>query len=55
MHILMARAEVMKRVSMTSRQCGQPDAIGKIAVLLASDETYWITGQLLQAAGGVTL
>jgi 3-oxoacyl-[acyl-carrier protein] reductase len=34
---------------------GQPDDIGKIAVFLASDEAYWITGQLIQAAGGVTL
>lgn len=36
-------------------RAGQPDDIGKIAVLLASDEAYWITGQLIQAAGGVTL
>lgn len=36
-------------------RAGQPDDIGKIAVLLASDESYWITGQLIQAAGGVTL
>jgi 3-oxoacyl-[acyl-carrier protein] reductase len=34
---------------------GQPDDIGKVAVFLASDESYWITGQLIQAAGGVTL
>jgi 3-oxoacyl-[acyl-carrier protein] reductase len=36
-------------------RAGQPDDIGKIAVFLASDESYWITGQLIQAAGGVTL
>lgn len=36
-------------------RAGTPDDIGKIAVLLASDESYWITGQLIQAAGGVTL
>ena len=34
---------------------GQPDDIGKIAVFLASDEAYWITGQRIQAAGGFTL
>jgi 3-oxoacyl-[acyl-carrier protein] reductase len=34
---------------------GRPDDIGKIAVFLASDESYWITGQLIQAAGGVTI
>lgn len=36
-------------------RAGRPDDIGKVAVFLASDESYWITGQLLQAAGGVTL
>lgn len=36
-------------------RAGKPDDIGKIAVFLASDESYWITGQLIQAAGGVTL
>ena len=36
-------------------RAGQPDDIGKIAVFLASDEAYWITGQLIQATGGVTL
>ena len=28
-------------------RAGQPDDIGKIAVLLASDETCWITGRLI--------
>ena len=36
-------------------RAGRPDDIAKIAVFLASDESYWITGQLIQAAGGVTL
>ncbi len=36
-------------------RAGRPDDIGKIVVFLASDESYWITGQLIQAAGGVTL
>jgi 3-oxoacyl-[acyl-carrier protein] reductase len=36
-------------------RAGQPDDIGKAAVFLASDESYWITGQLIQAAGGVTI
>jgi 3-oxoacyl-[acyl-carrier protein] reductase len=36
-------------------RAGQPADIGKVAVFLASDESYWITGQLIQAAGGVTI
>ena len=36
-------------------RAGQPDDIGKVVVFLASDESYWITGQLIQAAGGMTL
>lgn len=36
-------------------RAGTPDDIAKIAVFLASDESYWVTGQLIQAAGGVTL
>jgi 3-oxoacyl-[acyl-carrier protein] reductase len=36
-------------------RAGKPGDIGKVAVFLASDESYWITGQLIQAAGGVTL
>jgi 3-oxoacyl-[acyl-carrier protein] reductase len=36
-------------------RAGTPDDIAKVAVFLASDESYWVTGQLIQAAGGVTL
>ena len=36
-------------------RAGTPDDIGRLAVFLASDEAYWITGQVIQAAGGVTL
>jgi 3-oxoacyl-[acyl-carrier protein] reductase len=36
-------------------RAGTPDDIAQIAVFLASDESYWVTGQLIQAAGGVTL
>lgn len=36
-------------------RAGLPDDIGKVAVFLASDESYWITGQLIQAAGGITI
>lgn len=36
-------------------RAGQPDDIAKIAVFLASDESYWVTGQIIQAAGGITL
>jgi 3-oxoacyl-[acyl-carrier protein] reductase len=31
---------------------GQPDDIGKIAVFLASEDSGWVTGQVLEAAGG---
>lgn len=36
-------------------RAGQPEDIGKIVALLASDESYWVTGQLIHAAGGTTL
>ncbi len=31
---------------------GQPDDIGKVAAFLASDDAGWVTGQILQVAGG---
>lgn len=31
---------------------GQPDDIGKVAVFLASEDSGWVTGQVLAAAGG---
>jgi len=31
---------------------GQPDDIARIAVFLASDDSAWITGERLAAAGG---
>jgi 3-oxoacyl-[acyl-carrier protein] reductase len=34
---------------------GQPSDIGKVAVFLASDDSFWVTGQLLNAAGGSTM
>ena len=34
---------------------GQPDDIGKVAVFLASDDSYWVTGSLLNAGGGATM
>ena len=34
---------------------GQPKDIANIAVFLASDESYWITGQHIIASGGVTM
>ena len=32
---------------------GQPQDIGSIAVFLASDDSYWLTGEKLYAGGGV--
>ena len=34
---------------------GQPEDIGKVAVFLASDDSYWITGQRINAGGGATM
>jgi 3-oxoacyl-[acyl-carrier protein] reductase len=31
---------------------GQPDDIGKIAVFLASEQSGWLTGERIVAAGG---
>jgi 3-oxoacyl-[acyl-carrier protein] reductase len=31
---------------------GQPDDVGKIAVFLASDQSGWVTGERIEAAGG---
>jgi 3-oxoacyl-[acyl-carrier protein] reductase len=36
-------------------RAGHPSDIGKLAVFLASDESYWITGQIIVAAGGLTI
>ena len=33
---------------------GEPDDIGRIAVFLASQDSYWVNGQRLLAAGGQT-
>ena len=32
---------------------GQPDDIAKVAVFLASDDSGWLTGERLQASGGL--
>jgi 3-oxoacyl-[acyl-carrier protein] reductase len=34
---------------------GQPDDIAKIVVFLASDDSYWVNGQQIAAAGGQTM
>ena len=34
---------------------GQPGDIASIAAFLASDESYWLTGQTIQASGGARL
>lgn len=34
---------------------GQPQDISRIAVFLASDDSYWLSGQALRAAGGHTI
>ena len=34
---------------------GQPKDIADIAAFLASDDSYWVTGQLIMASGGARL
>jgi 3-oxoacyl-[acyl-carrier protein] reductase len=34
---------------------GQPEDIGRIVAFLASDDSYWLNGQILTAAGGMTI
>jgi 3-oxoacyl-[acyl-carrier protein] reductase len=36
-------------------RAGLPEDIGKVAVFLASDQSYWINGQVIVAAGGLTI
>ena len=37
------------------KRIGQPQDIAKVALFLASDDSFWITGQRLQVAGGMTM
>jgi 3-oxoacyl-[acyl-carrier protein] reductase len=34
---------------------GQPEDIGRIAAFLASDDSYWLNGEIVNAAGGMTI
>jgi 3-oxoacyl-[acyl-carrier protein] reductase len=34
---------------------GKPEDIAKVAAFLASDDAGWITGEVIQAGGGVRL
>ena len=36
-------------------RAGQPDDIGKVVTMLASNESFWLTGQIIQATGGLTI
>jgi 3-oxoacyl-[acyl-carrier protein] reductase len=36
-------------------RAGRPQDIGRIAAFLASDDAFWITGQLIYATGGLTM
>ena len=36
-------------------RAGQPDDIGRVVVGLVSDDMAWITGQIIQAGGGLTI
>jgi 3-oxoacyl-[acyl-carrier protein] reductase len=36
-------------------RAGVPRDIGRLAVVLASDDAYWMNGQLVNAAGGMTM
>ena len=35
------------------RRMGKPEDIGKLAVFLASDDSSWITGELIRSSGGL--
>lgn len=34
---------------------GQPEDIGRIAAFLVSDDSYWLNGEIVNAAGGMTI
>jgi 3-oxoacyl-[acyl-carrier protein] reductase len=36
-------------------RAGRPEDIGRVAAFLASDDAFWITGQLIYATGGLTM
>jgi 3-oxoacyl-[acyl-carrier protein] reductase len=36
-------------------RAGQPEDIGRVAAFLASDDAFWVTGQLIYATGGLTM
>jgi 3-oxoacyl-[acyl-carrier protein] reductase len=36
-------------------RAGQPQDIGRVAAFLASDDAFWVTGQLIYATGGLTM
>jgi 3-oxoacyl-[acyl-carrier protein] reductase len=36
-------------------RAGQPADIGRVAAFLASDDSFWVTGQLIYATGGLTM
>jgi 3-oxoacyl-[acyl-carrier protein] reductase len=36
-------------------RAGQPQDIGRVAVFLASDDAFWVTGQHIYASGGLTM
>jgi 3-oxoacyl-[acyl-carrier protein] reductase len=35
-------------------RAGRPEDIGRVAAFLASDDAFWVTGQMIYAAGGLT-
>jgi 3-oxoacyl-[acyl-carrier protein] reductase len=49
-----AESDFRKAVESTTPlgRIGQPDDIAKAAVFLASDDSAWITGETILAAGG---
>ena len=44
-----------RQLYLFSSRIGQPGDIATIAAFLASDESYWVTGQLIKASGGARL
>ena len=45
----------MSMVQLALRRLGQPEDIAKVAVFLASEDSAYLTGQVLTVDGGLSL